>query len=250
MIKDLSSLQIEGFSLIGQLFLPDLEGKYPLICLCHGAPSGDPPQPGDGGYPELAETLCRSGLAVYWFNFRGAGDSGGNIDLAGWTRDLRTVLDYLWGLDNFDKSRLTLVGFSAGAAVAVYVAAKDKRVSRVAACACPAVITPFNENDWPSVVDHFREIGAIRDDDFPLSLEEWVAGCQRINPINHVAFISPRPLLIIHGRHDSTVPVADAHRLYEKAGRPKRLVIVEGAGHRLRRDKKVIDTLLKWLRQA
>ncbi len=247
MLKDLSILPIDGISLVGQLFLPDLKVKYPLVCLCHGAPSGDPPRPDDGGYPELAERLCRNGLAVYWFNFRGSGDSGGNIDLAGWTRDLQTVLDYLWSLDNFDKSHLSLVGFSFGAAVAIYVASKDTRVSSVVACACPAEITPLNQdNSWQSLVDHFREIGAIRDDNFPPSLEEWVAGCQRIHPINHIASIAPRPLLIVHGSQDSTVSVEDAQRLYEKAGLPKRLVIIDGAGHRLRSDKKVIDTILKW----
>lgn len=249
MIKDLSILQVDNISIVGQLFLPDLEVKYPLVCLCHGAPSGDPPQPDDGGYPELAETLCRKGLAVFWFNFRGAGDSGGNMDLAGWTRDLHVVLEYLWGLDNFDKSHLSLVGFSAGAAVSIYVASKDSRVSGVAACACPAEITPFNkDNNWQSLIDHFREIGAIRDDGFPPSVEEWVADCQRIHPINHITGIAPRPLLIVHGSEDNIVPVEHAQRLYEKAGLPKRLVIIDGAGHRLRRDKRVIDTISNWLR--
>src|SRR3972149_3531049 len=140
MIKDLSIIPIEGISLVGQLFLPDFKEKYPLVCLCHGIPSGELPRPDDGGYPELAEKLCRGGLAVYWFNFRGTGDSGGNIDLAGWTRDLQAVIDYLWGRDNFDKSRLSLAGFSAGAAVAIYVASKDPRVAGVVTCACPAEI--------------------------------------------------------------------------------------------------------------
>jgi alpha-beta hydrolase superfamily lysophospholipase len=248
MIKDLSILQVDGISIVGQLFLPDLGAKYPLVCLCHGVPSGDPPDPDDGGYPELAEKLCRSGLAVYWFNFRGTGESGGNLDLAGWTRDLQAVLDYLWGQDNFDKSRLSLLGFSAGAAIAIYVASMDARVSRLVACSCPAEITAANQNNnWQSVIDHFRIIGAIRDEGFPPSLEEWVTNCQRVHPINHIFRISPRPLLLIHGSQDALVPLENAQQLYEKAGVPKRLIIIDGAGHRLRRDKRVIDTIVKWL---
>ncbi len=249
MIKDLSILQVDDISIVGQLFLPDLEKKYPLVCLCHGAPSTDLSQPGDSGYPELAELLCRKGLAVYWFNFRGTGDSGGNIDLAGWTRDLQAVLDYLCGLDNFDKTNMSLAGFSAGAAVAIYVASKDNRVSRVIACACPAEITPFNqENNWQLLIDQFRKIGAIRDDGFPPSVEEWIANCQRLHPINHIAGIAPRPLLLIHGSDDNIVPVENAQLLYEKAGLPKQLVVIDGAGHRLRREKKVIDTIFNWLK--
>ncbi len=249
MIKDLSILQVDDISIVGQLFLPDINVKYPLVCLCHGAPSADISQPGDGGYPDLAESLCRNGLAVYWFNFRGTGESGGNIDLAGWTRDLQAVLDYLWSLDSFDKANLSLAGFSIGAAIAVYVASQDNRVSRVAACACPAAVTPLNQdNNWQSLIAHFREIGAIRDEGFPPSVEEWVANCQRLHPISHIAGIAPRPLLILHGSEDNTVPVDDAQQLYEKAGLPKQLVIIDGAGHRLRRDKRAVDALLNWLK--
>jgi dipeptidyl aminopeptidase/acylaminoacyl peptidase len=248
-LKDLSVLQVDGISIQGQLLLPDLVKKYPLVCLCHGVPSGDASQPNDGGYPALAERFCREGLAVYFFNFRGTGDSGGNLDLMGWTRDLQAVLDYLNSLDNIDKSHLSLVGFSAGAAVSIYIASKDKRVSGVAACACPAEIIPLNhENSWQSFIDHLRKIGVIRDDGFPPSVDEWVEGCQQINPVKHIAGIAPRPVFIVHGRRDDTVPVSHAERLYEAAGFPKKLVIIEGAGHRLRQDERVINPVLDWLK--
>jgi dipeptidyl aminopeptidase/acylaminoacyl peptidase len=247
--KDLSVLQVDGISIQGQLFLPDLTSKYPLVCLCHGAPSGDTTQPDDGGYPALAERLCQENLAVYFFNFRGTGDSGGNMDAIGWTRDLKAVLDYLNGLDNIDKSHLFLVGFSAGAAVSVYVASQDNRISGVAACACPAEITPVrSNNNWQAYLDHLREIGVIRDENFPPSVDEWIKGFQQIHPVNHIAGIAPRPVLIVHGRRDETVPVSHAERLYEAAGFPKKLVIIEGAGHQLRRDERVIKTVVDWLK--
>jgi alpha-beta hydrolase superfamily lysophospholipase len=39
------------------------------------------------------------------------------------------------------------------------------------------------------------------------------------------------PILITHGTRDSTIPVEMSRRLYEAARAPKKLVIVEGAGH-------------------
>jgi dipeptidyl aminopeptidase/acylaminoacyl peptidase len=250
-LKDFSVLQVDGISILGQLYLPDLSRKYPLVCLCHGAPSGDASPRDDGGYPALAERICREDLAVYFFNFRGTGDSGGNIDFLGWTRDLQAVIDYLYGLDSIDKTQLSLVGFSAGAATSVYTASKDDRVSKVVACACPAEITPYSRGgSWQSLIDNYREIGTIRDEGFPPSLDEWVAGCQRIHPINHVAGIAPRPILFVHGSRDETVSVSNAERLYEKAGFPKKLVIIEGAGHRLRRDDRVIEAILGWLKSS
>jgi dipeptidyl aminopeptidase/acylaminoacyl peptidase len=246
--KDFFVLQVDGISIVGQLFLPDENAGYPLVCLCHGAPSGDPPEPGDGGYPALAERICREGYGVCFFNFRGAGDSGGNIDFLGWTHDLQAVIDYLWNLPKIDKSRLWLVGFSAGAAVSVYVASKDKRVAAVAACACPAHFKFFMESAGPqAIIDRYRRIGCIRDDDFPPSLEGWFDNLRQITPLNYVAGIAPRPLLLVHGSRDETVPVDHARRMYRKAGEPKKLDILDAAGHRLRREERAVSTVLDWL---
>ncbi|MCK4863622.1 MAG: alpha/beta fold hydrolase [Dehalococcoidales bacterium] len=248
MYRDFIVLQVDGISIVGQLFLPDEKARYRLVCLCHGAPSGSPPEPGDGGYPALAEKFCREGFAACFFNFRGAGDSGGNLDFLGWTRDLQAVVDYLWGLDNIDKSQFYLVGFSAGAAVSVYVASKDERISGMAACACPAHFGLFTESDSPqAIIDRYRDIGAIRDDDFPPSLDGWFDNLKQVTPLDYVAGIAPRPLLLVHGSNDETVPVDHAHSLYEKAGSPRKLVVVDGAGHRLRREDRVIGAILDWL---
>jgi fermentation-respiration switch protein FrsA (DUF1100 family) len=242
-------LQVEGISIVGQLFLPGKDTSCRMVCLCHGAPSGAPPEPGDGGYPALAERFCREGFGSFFFNFRGAGDSGGNMDLTGWTHDLQSVVDYLLSLDNIDKHHLYLVGFSAGAAVSVFTASKDRRIAGVAACACPTEITPFSpDNRWETLIEMFRKAGSIRDADFPPSVEGWAEGCRMISPVTHIAGITPRPVLLVHGSLDTTVPVNHAHRLYKMAGHPKELVIIEGAGHRLRRDERAVNSILEWLR--
>lgn len=251
MLKDYFVLQVDGISIAGQSFLPDGKAQNPAVCLCHGAPSGNPPDPDDGGYPALAERFCSEGYATFFFNFRGAGDSGGNMDIYGWTRDLVAVIGYITGLDNVDKSRLSLVGFSAGAATSVYVASKDDRVSGVAACACPAHFGLFTESGKPQeIIDRYREIGAIRDKDFPPSVAGWLDDLIIVTPLDHVASIAPKPVLFVHGGQDETVPVDDAHQLYEKAGDPKKLVVIEDAGHRLRRDERVISAVLDWLKSC
>jgi alpha-beta hydrolase superfamily lysophospholipase len=243
--KDFIVLLVDDIPIVGQLFLPQAHYQGAMVCLCHGAPSGDPPQPGDGGYSELAERFCREGNGAFFFNFRGAGDSGGNIDFLGWTHDLAAVVTYLSGLEKW--SGLFLVGFSAGAAASIYVAAGDGRISGVAACACPANFSLFTAAEPSSIIERYRTIGAIRDDDFPRSIDAWFNGLRQVTPSNHVAGIAPRPLLLVHGSLDATVPLAHARELYEKADEPKKLVIIEGAGHRLRRDERVIRAVLEWL---
>jgi fermentation-respiration switch protein FrsA (DUF1100 family) len=239
------TLKVDGLDIAGQLYLPPGDMPYPTVCVCHGIPSGIP-NPADGGYPALAEQICRRGFAVLIFNFRGAGASGGNLDMLGWARDLKAVVDYLMALPEVDKSRLSLLGFSGGAAVSVYLASQDKRVSSVAACACPAEFTKLGE--VPSLIEHYRSIGAIRDKDFPPSAEEWFNGFKTVKPIDYVAGISPRPLLLVHGSQDEIVDVGEAHRLYDRAGEPKKLAVIDGAGHRLRQNEEAMAAVLEWLK--
>ena len=243
------ALEVDGLNISGQLYLPDNQTPYATVCVCHGIPAGTPPDPGDGGYPLLAERICHEGFAVLIFNFRGTGFSGGNLDILGWTRDLKAAIDYLWALPEVDRSRLSLLGFSGGAAVAVYVASQDKRVSSIVTCACPAEFTFFTKVDEPqSVIDHFRSIGAIRDKDFPYSTQDWLDGFRLVSPIKYVAGIAPRPLLLVHGGQDETVAVSDAYKLYARAGEPKQIVIVDSAGHRLRQNEPAMATVIDWLK--
>ncbi len=251
MKKDFFVLQVDGISIVGQSFLPDSANNHPAVCLCHGAPSGSPPEPGDGGYPALGERFCEEGYAAFFFNFRGAGDSGGNMDIYGWTRDLEAVIGFLYELNGVDNSRLFLVGFSAGAATSVYVASKDERVCGVAACACPAHFGLFTESGEPqAIIERYRSIGAIRDADFPPSVEGWFDDLKIVTPLEHVSGIAPRSLLLVHGGQDETVPVEHARQLYEKAGDPRKLVVIDDAGHRLRRDERVIGAILDWLKSG
>ncbi|MHB8086446.1 MAG: alpha/beta hydrolase, partial [Dehalococcoidia bacterium] len=145
-------------------------------------------------------------------------------------------------------SRICLLGSSGGAAVSVYVAANDPRIHAVATFACPAAFnfmaTGFTAE---SLISKFREIGVIKDPAFPPSLDKWLEGFKTIAPINYVKKISPRPLLLVHGDKDETVPVEQADRLYAEAGEPRQKVILPGAGHRLRQDERAVAAAMKWL---
>jgi len=50
-------------------------------------------------------------------------------------------------------------------------------------------------------------------------------------PIDHIAHISPRPVFLIQGADDKTVPADSAQRLYAAARDPKELWLVPGVGH-------------------
>ena len=241
-------LKSGGLTLAGEVYFPRGGKPCPALCICHGIPNVAY-NPADRGYATLAGRFCAAGFVTLLFNFRGAGKSEGNLDLLGWTEDLTAALDFLHCLDRVDRPRLGLLGFSGGAAVGVYVAAHDARVSLLAACACPADFS-FAEDgtSLAARIQRFRDIGAIRDRDFPPSIEEWRRGFETVLPIRWIDKIAPRPLLLVHGGADETVPVRQAHELYHKAGEPKTLAIIPGAGHKLRLEEAAMTAVLDWLK--
>ncbi len=244
--KDIT-LRADDISIEGRLYLPGRgeQESCPAVCVCHGIPSGIQRDSSDVSYPALAKRICNEGFAVFIFNFRGTGDSGGNIDMTGWTDDLKAVIDYLTSLPVIDKNNLTLLGFSAGAAVSVCVASKDTRVRAVIVCSCPSA---FDFEDPGPLIDRFRNIGVIRDETFPESVDKWKDNFNAVRPVDFVVRIADREIFIIHGNRDDVVDVSQAYRLYAEAGEPKHLIIVDGGTHRLRQDERAMAIVIDWLK--
>ena len=244
-------LSSDELMLAGEVYLPDDPcGSYPAICLCHGIPAVKYNPEEKGGYPELAARFCQAGFVAMAFNFRGAGPSQGNIDMPGWADDLSAAIDFLCMVPEVNKQKICLLGSSGGAATCVYVAAQDKRISAVATFACPAEFDFMANSDAvDALITSFREIGIIKEPDFPRSREKWLDGFNKVKPLDYIDKISPRPLLLVHGDQDEVVPLRHAEALYNKAGDPRDLVVLPGAGHRLRQDERAVDAAMAWLKK-
>ncbi|NQT71275.1 MAG: alpha/beta fold hydrolase [Chloroflexi bacterium] len=245
------SVIVDGIKLVGELFYPpNMASSNPILCICHGIPAAVS-DPNDRGYPLLAEEFAKEGFIVCIFNFRGCGLSEGNLDLLDWTRDLDGIITYLTQLDGVDQSRISLMGFSGGAATSAYVTAQDSRVTALVLCACPAQFSIGALNRKPEdFLVQCREVGTINDDDFPPSIEEWADHFRQVSPIDCIEKVSPRPLLIIHGDSDETIPPDHASQLFAFAREPRKLVMVPGGEHKLRTNQAAMDAALTWLRQV
>lgn len=235
------------------LFLPPGPGPFPALVICHGMPAGPQAAPdesdgggGELGYPALAEWCAWEGFATVIFNFRGTGESGGNFHHMGWVQDLEAVLSWVAGREEVDSTRLVLLGSSLGAAVAIYVAARRKEVAGVVSFASPATMRP--RDDPADAVERLRSMGVIRDPDFPPSLVEWAQEGARLSPVEWIADVAPRPLLLLHGDADDVVPPESVFLLHERAGEPKTLRMLPGVGHRFRQEETAIGAALDWLK--
>ena len=221
-------------------------GPRPVLVLSHGFPAG----PGGAltsaqTYPDLADHLStETGWTVIAFNFRGAGESEGNFSLQGWLDDLVAVVDHAVDLPRVGG--VWLAGSSAGGALALCAAADDDRVRGVATLAAPAEFDNW-ASDPRAFLSHCRQVRVIREADFPPDVEAWASEFKTVQPLTAAAGVPPRPLLLMHGSDDPTVPVSDARAIADAADGQADLRVIAGAGHRLRHDPRAIAALMGWM---
>ncbi len=216
------------------------------LVMCHGLPQTESEVTSLGlRAEELADRIAKQvGMYVLAPNLRGTGESEGNFSLQGWCDDVSASVAYL--RDAYDVRDVWLTGFGVGAAVALIVGAGNTYVRGVATFAARARF-----DDWYERADQLiafsREMKLIRDADFPADVEAWRSEFRTISPIDVVAKLAPRPLLLVHGANDTVVPIDDARALAQAAGECVDARTIQGAGHRLRHDPRVVAILLGWL---
>jgi dipeptidyl aminopeptidase/acylaminoacyl peptidase len=82
---------------------------------------------------------------------------------------------------------------------------------------------------------------------FPADEAGWAEELVALRPLESVAALGGRPLLVVHGTGDDEVPTAAARALADASDGPVELRIVPGAGHWLRADPRVVATLAGWV---
>ncbi len=215
------------------------------VVLVHGFPEGGHASGALArGYPELARRLAaETGAAVLAFDFRGTGSSEGDFSLLGWRSDLAAAMQTVRALPGVE--RLWLVGFAAGATLAIAAAAEDPGVAGVAAFAPQAELVE-RSIDPRRLVAQARSAGIIRSPTYPEDPVAWARELRSLQPSQLAARIPPRPLLIVHGGSDEVVPLTDARELAEAAHRAAELRVIPSAGHALLYDPRALALLLGW----
>jgi len=243
----------EGETIRGNFVVPDRKGPSPGICKFHGIPGGPDQISG------VATRLAEVGFAVLTFDFRGFRESEGIFTLSGQIKDAKEAITHLLESDLTLDSWSGIYAASWGGAVAVCTLAEDKRIDAL------CLRAPVYDTLWfskspiiPPAVAELIETDPtqIRGLDDPETCEEilrrMVEDSKDYNPMNEISKMSPRPMLIVHGTDDVGIPLAGVKRLYELAGEPKDLVVVEGADHNLsdqRAYEITVRTVIDWFKK-
>jgi hypothetical protein len=159
---------------------------------------------------DLLRQFQALGASVLVFDYRGYGRSEGSPNEAGVLADARSARRWLANRTGIAENEIVLCGESLGGGVQVDLAAKDGARGLI-------LISTF---------DSLAGVAAFHYPWFPVRmlmrtrLDSWakIAGYHG-------------PLLQIHGDQDTIVPLALAQRLFDAAGEPKELVVVEWGDH-------------------
>jgi cephalosporin-C deacetylase-like acetyl esterase len=237
----------DGLDLMGYLTLPKgREPKgLPLIVFPHGGPaSRDAP-----GFDWWAQGMASRGYAVLQVNFRGSDGLGEALLQAGygeWGRKMQTDLSdavkAVAGTGIVDPKRVCIVGASYGGYAALAGAALDPGVYRCAASVgglsdLRRFVSWSKEKNGVNAFRYWtRFMGAADSRDSALA---------EISPAMHVERVTI-PVLLIHGKDDSVVPLEQSQIMAEalkKAGKPVELIVQKGEDHWLSRGDTRLQTL-------
>lgn len=162
-----------------------------------------------------------AGYNLLTFDYRGYGTSEGSVTRAGTVLDGHAALDYVLSRADVDPKRVYVIGQSLGGAVATVVAANRPEIR--------ALVLDSAFSSYRRIAQlHLRRI----------LHSDWLARAavgqlisDTFEPMDVIAKIAPRPLLVIASECDEICFPELARELFDAAGEPKTLWSVPGASH-------------------
>lgn len=244
----------DGLEIDGYLTLPpgvETPSNLPLVVLAHGGPASRD----IAGFDWWAQALASRGYAVLQANFRGSTGYGRAFLEAGygeWGRKMQTDLSdgvrWLAADGIVDPARVCIVGGSYGGYAAMAGLTLDKAVYRCAVSVngVSDLRRMVNREAWRQAESNGvtvrywnRFMGAARQNDRALDALSPAMLADRVE----------RPLLLIHGKDDTVVPIEQSRVMAEamrRASKPVEFVEMPGEDHWLSR----ADTRLQTLRET
>ena len=226
----------------GQLFLPNASQfapPYPAVVICHGIGSRKE------SHGAFAGWMAQHGFAALCFDFRGHGESEGQLD-DHTLDDVSAAIDFVTTRQEVDRSRVALRGSSMGGMLALHAAVNDARVRAVAAIA-PAVeaaTADWIESGWLQKLLEREHLSARVD------IASFVHYLRARNSRAEIAQLAPRAVLLIHCKNDELIPYHSSEGLYALAREPRKIILIEDGHHRFaQQDEGVHRTTLEWFKK-
>jgi fermentation-respiration switch protein FrsA (DUF1100 family) len=158
----------------------------------------------------LLRSLQRHGLNVLMYDYRGYGRSEGTPSEDGIYKDGLAAYDYAANLSEVKPGRVFLWGTSLGGAVAIDVATHRRAAGLIL------------ESTFTSAKDVARIVYPF----LPVHLFMHT----KLNSLEKIRTLAI-PILLIHGAHDSIIPIGLGRKLFNAANEPKDFYEIPNADH-------------------
>jgi len=237
------SLESNEITLSGTITKPESNNRpLNLMVICHGIPSqeGKSLTVEEKGYVKISEVFTSNGFLSVVFNFQGCKGSSGKYSPINWINNLNSIITFMHS--KHDILKTFVLSFSGGAMISVKTTAENPLIDYLITCACPSDLDADK-----NFIFLLREGLLAQFSEQNLDKDRLLKELNSINPLNWVDKISPREILILHGKKDDLIPYTHSEKLHEKAKNPKSIYIFDGFGHKLRKESEVIDFVLNWL---
>ncbi len=198
-----------------------------------------------GGRAAYLSQMASLFVNVLRFNFTGSQILSHQIE------ELEAVLDF--ARQQYNNPRLFLLGRSMGGAASLVAASRRAEIAGLALWATPNDLHATFKNALG--MDNYSRLKGgetlyLEDERGKLTLTpDFVSDLDKYDLRQLLRAWQKRPLLVIHGSNDETVNVEQAQGSFAMAGRPKKLVIVNGADHSFtNHSNKAAEEVIGWLR--
>jgi dipeptidyl aminopeptidase/acylaminoacyl peptidase len=243
----------DGTEIEGVLIKPpdfDPAGKYPLLCIIHGGPTGvDRPALGADTRYYPADIWVGRGALVLKVNYRGSAGYGEKFRMLN-MRNLGVgdAWDVISGVDSLiakgwvDPKRVGCMGWSQGGYISAFLTTSS---DRFAAISVGAGISNWATYYYNTDITPFT-MNYLGDD--PADDPEIY---RKTSPMSYI-LKARTPTLIQHGELDRRVPIPNAYELrqgLEDRGVPVEMVVYKGFGHGITKPKSmraVMEQNLAW----
>jgi fermentation-respiration switch protein FrsA (DUF1100 family) len=198
------------------------------MVIIHGAGSAKE------NHADFGRLCAANGWAAITYDQRGHGESEDVMAPAA-LGDVGRMAALLARADGVDPGSVCVRGSSMGGYLAIHAAATEPAVAAVIAI-CPATETGLRDALRDGRLEMRADVAA---------LAAWLGEHDLREAVGRVA---PKPLFLLHARGDEQVPSEWSEELYERAGDPRRILVVPGGHHRsVQHDPELQVTALRWL---
>jgi hypothetical protein len=179
----------------------------------------------------------QQGFEAIAYDSRAHGKSGGDACTYGYfeKEDLRRVIDTV------RPGPVVLIGSSLGAAVALQLAATDRRITGVVAAESFSDLRTVVTERAPFIFTPSDVAEAIR-----IAEQKGGFPIDRVNPAAAARTVTA-PVLLIHGATDKETPPAQARRIFSALAGPKCMILVPEAGHNQSLHGSIWEEIERWV---